>query len=63
MGKDLKELVKAYERAGYIVKGSNHLKVYSPSGHMVTVLGCTPSDVRVLKNMRAMQRKLLAELT
>lgn len=62
MGKELKEMVKAYERAGFTVRGANHLKVYSPAGRMVTVLACTPSDTRAPKNMRAMQRRLLSEL-
>lgn len=60
MSKDIKNLVKDFEAAGFEVrtdKNNPHPKVLR-DGHLVTTLPSTPSDYRGIKNARATLRRL-----
>lgn len=61
MSKDIKNLVKAFEDAGFEVrtgKNNTHPKVYV-DGHLATTLPSTPSDYRGIKNAQATLRRLI----
>lgn len=58
--KEIRKLVRALERAGYLVtKGKKHLKVKDPNSGKQVVIASTPSDRRARLNMfRELERSL-----
>jgi predicted RNA binding protein YcfA (HicA-like mRNA interferase family) len=60
MHKEIKNLIKDFEAAGFdvvLTKGNTHPKVLS-NGHLVTTLPSSPSDHRSIKNAQATLRRL-----
>lgn len=52
-------LIRQLERKGYTVKRSrsNHWKVYSPNGRMVSSMAVTPTDTRAISNIKKFLRR------